>query len=136
MEPHSLDHVRYVRLTTFRRDGTAVHTPVWLAPVADGWGVITDAGAGKVKRIRAGSRVVITPCDARGGIEAGSPEWDASARLVTGSEARSVRRAIRRRYRIGYAAFSVLWAAQSAAERLRGRKDELPEVAIVFTIAR
>ena len=135
MNPPTLGHVRYVRLTTFRRTGVAVHTPVWFAPVAGGWGVITETDAGKVKRIRAGSRVVITPCDARGRVEDGAPEWSASARLVTGAEAVEVRRAIRRRYRFGYAAYSVLWAAQTFVERLRQRHETPPETAIVFTVA-
>jgi PPOX class probable F420-dependent enzyme len=130
-----LDRVRYVRLTTFRRTGAAVHTPVWFAPVAGGWGVITETDAGKVKRIRAGSRVVIAPCDARGRVEDGAPEWEASARLVTGTEAVRVRHAIRRRYRLGYAAFSALWAAQTLVERLRRRHESQPETAIIFTIA-
>lgn len=135
MPARALDDVRYVRLTTFRRTGAPVHTPVWFAPVPGGWGVITETDAGKVKRIRAGSRVVIAPCDARGRVEAGAPEWDATARLVTGPEAVAVRRAVRRRYRVGYAAFSVLWTAQTAVERLRRRHVALPETAIVFTIA-
>jgi PPOX class probable F420-dependent enzyme len=135
MPAPDLDSVRYVRLTTFRRTGTAVHTPVWFAPVPGGWGVITETGAGKVKRIRAGSRVVIAPCDARGRVADGAPEWTASARLVTGDEAVAVRRAVRRRYRVGYAAFSLVWIAQSAVERLRRTHDALPETAIVFAIA-
>lgn len=135
MAAPSLDRVRYVRLTTFRRTGASVHTPVWFAPVADGWGVITETGAGKVKRIRAGSRVVIAPCDARGGVASGAPEWEASARLVTGDEAVAVRRAVRRRYPIGYAAFSALWTVQTVVERIRGRRDDAPETAIIFIIA-
>lgn len=135
MSEPALDTVRYIRLTTFRRNGTAVHTPVWFAPVQGGWGVITETDAGKVKRIRAGSRVVIAPCDARGRVTDGAPEWTASARLVTGGEAVAVRRAVRRRYRVGYAAFSLLWIAQSAVERLRRTHDSLPETAIVFTVA-
>jgi len=135
MPAHALDSVRYVRLTTFRQTGAAVHTPVWFAPIAGGWGVITETSAGKVKRIRAGSRVLISPCDARGRVADGAPEWAVSARLVTGNDAVAVRRAVRRRYLIGYAAFSVLWTIQTAVERLRRKHNELPETAIIFAIA-
>jgi PPOX class probable F420-dependent enzyme len=48
---------RYVQLTTFRRCGEAVPTPVW--PVARDGRIYAVSGAsgGKVKRIRANPRV-------------------------------------------------------------------------------
>lgn len=57
---------RYISLTTYRRDGRAVATPVWF--VLDGTRslVWTDAASGKAKRIRANGRVAVAPCDARG----------------------------------------------------------------------
>jgi PPOX class probable F420-dependent enzyme len=56
-----------VLLTTFKRDGTAVATPVWA--VADGPDAVmvwTARDAGKVKRIRRSGRVTISPCSMRG----------------------------------------------------------------------
>ena len=37
---------RYVSLTTFRKDGTPVATPVWLVGYEDGIAVWTGAGTG------------------------------------------------------------------------------------------
>ncbi len=72
---------RYLNLATFRRNGTAVTTPVWFA-AADGKLYVFTAGeSGKVKRLRHSSRARIAPADMRGRVRGA---WrDASARLVT-----------------------------------------------------
>ncbi|MEU6182867.1 PPOX class F420-dependent oxidoreductase [Streptomyces coeruleorubidus] len=57
---------RYVLLTTFRRDGRAVPTPVWVMRDGDCLAVWSVADAGKVKRIRNSGRVTVAPCDWRG----------------------------------------------------------------------
>ncbi|MFD6344276.1 PPOX class F420-dependent oxidoreductase [Streptomyces roseolus] len=57
---------RYLLLTTFRRDGRAVPTPVWVMPDGRTLAVWSAADAGKVKRIRNGGRVLVGPCDWRG----------------------------------------------------------------------
>ena len=58
LEPH-----RYISLTTYRRDGRAVATPVWFALDGDRILVWTDRVAGKAKRIRATGRAAVAPCD-------------------------------------------------------------------------
>jgi PPOX class probable F420-dependent enzyme len=57
---------RYLALGTSRRDGQVVWTPVWFAPAGDELLVLTDAGSGKVKRLRRHPGVRISPCDIRG----------------------------------------------------------------------
>ncbi|MER5605086.1 PPOX class F420-dependent oxidoreductase [Micromonospora tulbaghiae] len=57
---------KYVLLTTFRKDGRAVPTPVWAVRDGDGLAVWTVADSGKVKRIRRDGRVTVAPCDVRG----------------------------------------------------------------------
>ena len=57
---------KYLLLTTFRKDGTAVPTPVWVARDNDQLVVWTAANAGKVKRIRRDGRVELAPCDVKG----------------------------------------------------------------------
>ncbi|MEI5033281.1 PPOX class F420-dependent oxidoreductase [Streptomyces sp. S1A(2023)] len=57
---------RYVLLTTFRRDGRAVPTPVWVMRDGGCLAVWSVADAGKVKRIRNSGRVTVAPCDWRG----------------------------------------------------------------------
>jgi PPOX class probable F420-dependent enzyme len=62
----ALPHATYVSLTTFRRTGVPVSTPVWAAPDDDTLVVWTRSDSGKVKRLRHTSRVTVAPCDFRG----------------------------------------------------------------------
>ena len=61
-----LEGHKYCRLVTFRRSGAAVATPVWFAIDGDRLVVKTEDPSGKVKRIRATSRVEVAPCTLRG----------------------------------------------------------------------
>jgi hypothetical protein len=57
---------KYLSLTTFKRDGSAVATPVWVAADGDRLLVWTEAASGKAKRLRNSDRVLIAACDSRG----------------------------------------------------------------------
>ena len=57
---------RYCRLTSFRANGMAVHTPVWFAESDGVVYVKTGIDSGKVKRIRRQPRVELAPCTLRG----------------------------------------------------------------------
>jgi hypothetical protein len=56
----------YVVLTTFRRDGTAVPTPVWVVRIGDELVVWSNPAAGKMERIRRDPHIEIGPCTRRG----------------------------------------------------------------------
>lgn len=75
----------YISLRTFRRNGTPVDTPVWVAAESeDTHYVFSAADAGKVKRIRISSTAQVATCDARGG---SLGEWqDCHAYLVSDSD--------------------------------------------------
>ncbi|WP_436793142.1 PPOX class F420-dependent oxidoreductase [Actinospongicola halichondriae] len=74
---------KYVLLTTYRRSGESVDTPVWSAPLDDGsFGFWTSSGSGKAKRLAHTQKVVVQPCDARGNVAAGSAPTNGTARLV------------------------------------------------------
>jgi PPOX class probable F420-dependent enzyme len=96
--PAELGASRYVSLTTFRRDGTAVATPVWQAVNGDEMVVVSDAGAGKVKRIRNNGHVVVTACDFRGRIAPGAASAEGTARLLDEDGTRAGRALIARKY--------------------------------------
>lgn len=90
---------KYVLLTTFKRDGTPVSTPVWCSPLDDDeFGFWTSSGSGKAKRLAHTERVTVQPCDARGKVKEGSESAEATARLVTGDELEQIRRAIVEKY--------------------------------------
>jgi PPOX class probable F420-dependent enzyme len=91
-----LGGAKYVRLTTFRKDGRAVPTPLWVVPDGNGLAAWTVAGSGKVKRLRRDGRVTVAPCDMRGTVS--GPEIEARARIGDAADAERVRRAIGRKY--------------------------------------
>lgn len=57
---------KYVQLTTFRKDGTPVATPLWAALDGDKLVMWTVTDSWKVKRIRRNPEVLVQACDARG----------------------------------------------------------------------
>jgi PPOX class probable F420-dependent enzyme len=89
---------RYVSLTTYRKDGTAVATPVWHV-VKDGeLFIVSDAEAWKVKRIRRNGQVVVTVCGLRGKIAPGAPTAPGTARLLDEAGTDTGRRLLARKY--------------------------------------
>lgn len=56
----------YLLVTTFRKNGTPVPTPVWVVRDGDALGIWTVADSWKVKRIRNRADVLVGPCDMRG----------------------------------------------------------------------
>lgn len=74
---------KYVRLTTFTRDGRPKHTPVWVARWrGDGLATTTDADSWKIKRLQRTSRVELTPSDGRGNVTEGVDASSGSAEIV------------------------------------------------------
>jgi hypothetical protein len=87
---------RTVLLTTYRRDGRGVGTPVNLAVDNGRAYVRTYESAWKLKRIRNNPIVQIAPSTARG--KPTGPALRASARIISGEEAERARRAINRKH--------------------------------------
>ena len=88
----------YISLTTYRKDGTAVATPVWFVVNGSELLVISNADAWKVKRIRNNSHVVVTVCDFRGKIAPGAPSVEGTARLLDEADTRAGRTLLARKY--------------------------------------
>ena len=87
---------KYLLLTTFRKDGTPVPTPVWVARDGDRLVVWSAADSGKVKRIRRDARVDLAPCDI-GGKPTG-PAVAGTARLLDEAGSADAKRLIVRRF--------------------------------------
>jgi uncharacterized protein len=84
-------------LTTFRKSGVAVPTPIWLAG-SDGELVMwSKRKAGKVKRIRNSGRVEVQACDARGRQTYGA-KVTGQARLLDDDATMRAREVIARKY--------------------------------------
>ncbi len=78
---------KYMLFASYRIDGTAVATPVWLVELdGDTLGFYTSSGSGKAKRLAHRSRVAVQPCNARGVPMQGTSAKQATARVVDGVE--------------------------------------------------
>ncbi|MEI7032526.1 PPOX class F420-dependent oxidoreductase [Streptomyces pratensis] len=88
----------YVSLTTYRKDGTPVATPVWAAAEGGVLYVWTRSDSGKVKRLRNNGAVRVTVCDVRGRIAEGAPSAEGAARLLDEDGTREARKLLARKY--------------------------------------
>jgi uncharacterized protein len=88
---------RTMLLTTHKRDGATVDTPVSVAVGPDGRAYFrTWSATGKAKRMRNFPQVQIAPCTARG--KATGPRRQATALLLSGPEAAEAARMLAAKY--------------------------------------
>ena len=125
----ALDDAKYVALTTFRRNGDAVVSPVWTVRHGDGWACTTGSDSGKVKRLRHTSRVELAPCDMRGNVADDAPRFAGTGRVVTDpAEYAQVRKAVAKKYGL----MSALLTVWSKVAGLFGSKAA--EGAVAWTV--
>jgi PPOX class probable F420-dependent enzyme len=103
---------QYIRLTTFRKTGVPVSTPVWFAVEGGKIYMFTLAGAGKLKRLRHTSSVKVAPCDYRGNLL--GPEFDASAHILPETQEKAADLALGRKYGWQLAALKLMYRLQGA----------------------
>ena len=87
---------KYLLVTTFRKDGTPVPTPVWFARDGDALVVWTETNSGKVKRIRRSGAVTVARCTARG--KPLGPGVPGRAEVLDAGGTRRVRTLIKQKY--------------------------------------
>lgn len=110
---------QYIRLTTFRKSGVGVPTPVWFTESDGKLYVFTPDGSGKVKRVRASGRVELAPSDARGNPV--GPTASGRARLLPPEDSQRVYRLFTRKY-------GLLMRLFAGLGRLRGAKAVYLEI--------
>jgi PPOX class probable F420-dependent enzyme len=87
---------KYLLITSYRKNGTGVATPVWVVRDGAALGVWTAVDTWKVKRIRNRADVLVGPCDLRG-----NPTGDqvpATAEILDPAGTAHYRRLIARKY--------------------------------------
>jgi hypothetical protein len=67
-----LDKARYISLTSFKADGTAVSTPVWITGSQGRYVFTTGDKAWKTKRILRNGTIKVGVCDMRGRMKPGA----------------------------------------------------------------
>ena len=128
-----LKTAKYVSLITFRKSGEPVRSPVWFVQFGENpnsYGVITETNAGKVKRVRANSKIEVQVCDVKGGVKPDAAKFSGTAHLVNGDQAVAVRKAIAKQYGLTYKLFAVYLVVSG----LFKKKDGLPETNIIFEL--
>lgn len=96
----ALRGAKYCLLVSFRRSGEPVPTPVWFGLDAqESLYVFTDAGSGKVRRIRADPHVLVCPATMKG--RPTGPLTAGLARVLPGGEQERAEQALKANYGLG-----------------------------------
>lgn len=94
----TVGRANYVSFTSFRKDGTPVSSPVWIAPADGKLYFFSEVGAYKVKRIRRNPSVTLQPCDIRGKLTPGAPVVQGTARILDFADGPRARKIVNRKY--------------------------------------
>jgi PPOX class probable F420-dependent enzyme len=122
---------RYLSLTSFKRDGTGVSTPLWF--VSDGTRLfaLTDGQSGKIRRIRHDPRVLVAPCRADGKLQRSEP-LSARAEVLTAIEDLDrVQKLLLARYKLTY---RVVMLGYRLGRRLRRQAGIAEGAALAITL--
>lgn len=121
----SIADERFVSLTTYRKSGVPVSTPVWIARDVESLLVTTPSKSGKVKRLRNDPRVEMRPCSRMGKVADDAPVVRGTARIVDDpATVERMGRIFLRKYRLEYRIF--LWIES------RGKNGKQPRVELVI----
>ena len=121
---------RFLSVTSFKRDGTGVATPVWF--VSDGRRLfaLTDLRSAKVRRIRRNPCVLAASCRADGKLRRDPVPAHAEV-LTSTAELEYVQKLLLERYRITY---RLVMLAYRLGRRVRGRSSVADGAALAITV--
>jgi len=99
----ALGDEEFVSLTTFRRSGERVSSPMWVARDSDALVMFTPQVSGKVKRLRNDPCVELRPCGRFGRVEVGVEPVACVAEVLTDEASlERVSGLLRRKYGLAY----------------------------------
>lgn len=111
---------QFVSVTTFRKSGEPVATPVWVARDGDALIVTTPAGSGKVKRIRNSPRVEVRPCNRSGRVKPGAEAFGGVAKILTDdNDCERLTGVIRKKYGVQFRLITGLERLMRSGQRTR-----------------
>lgn len=94
--PAPIQNQKYISLTTFRKSGVGIATPVWFGEDNGKLYVMTRSDMGKTIRIRNNPQVRVAPCTIRGTVT--GAQFEARARILPTEQHARARQAINRKY--------------------------------------
>lgn len=121
---------RFLSITSFKRDGTGVATPVWFVSDGSRLYALTDLHSPKVWRIRRNPGVLIASCRAGGRLR-GEAIPARAAVLTATSDLERVQRLLRSRYKLSY---RVVMLAYRLGRRLRGDRAVPEGAALAISV--
>jgi uncharacterized protein len=83
---NDLDAARYISLTTFKRDGSPVATPVWITGSSGSYEFTTGDKAWKTRRLLNNSSVRVQVCDLRGRAKPNATIYEGTGEVRTSAE--------------------------------------------------
>jgi len=94
--PAAIHDQKYISLTTFRKTGVGVATPVWFGEQDGKLYVMTRSDLGKTKRVRNNPQVKVAPCTMSGKVT--GAEFAATARILPPEDHKLARQTVTRKY--------------------------------------
>jgi PPOX class probable F420-dependent enzyme len=121
---------RFVSVTSFKRDGTGIATPVWSVSENRRLFAFTDLRSAKVRRMRRNPQVLVAPCLPNGRLR-GTPRPAHAEVLTDERDLERVQKLMLRRYRVSY---RVVMLVYRLVRRLRGRQSVADGAALAITL--
>jgi PPOX class probable F420-dependent enzyme len=121
---------RYLSVTSFKRDGTGVATPVWFVSDGERLFALTDLHSAKVRRIRRDPHVLVASCRPDGKLR--SEPLPAVAEVLTETaDLERVQKLLIERYKLTY---RVVMLGYRIGRRLRGKQSVADAAALAITV--
>ena len=117
---------RYLSLTSFKRDGTGVATPLWFVSDGNRLFALTDLHSAKVRRIRGNPHVLVASCRADGKLRR-EPVAARVEVLTATTDLERVQKLLIERYKLSY---RLVMPIYRLGRRLRGQSG-VPEGAVL-----
>jgi PPOX class probable F420-dependent enzyme len=121
---------KYLLMTTFRRTGEPVSTPVCAVPIGDRVGIYTASDSGKAKRLRHTTRVLLQPSSPRGKPTPGSAAVGGTAELDQSRLGQIVELA-RKKYPLEYRLSKLVMTLMDTVKR---KPATFADTAVVVTV--
>lgn len=121
---------RYLSVTSFKRDGSGVATPVWFVSDGSQLFALTDRHSAKVRRIRRNSQVLVAACRVDGKLR-GEQVSARAVVLTADAELERVQKLLLRRYKISYRLVMLFYRL---GRRVRGKQSIADGAALAITI--
>jgi len=121
---------RYLSVTSYKRDGTGISTPMWFVCDAKRLFAFTDLHSAKIKRIRRNPHVMVASCRPWGKLRR-EPLSGRAEVLTDTADLERVRKLLVARYKISY---RVVMSLYRLGRRTRGKQSIADGAALAITL--